>query len=48
MPRLTPKGRTIQGEGIQPDVVVENPTASATSTDVQLKKAQDIILEKLK
>ncbi len=45
---LTPKGRTIQGEGIQPDVVVENPTASATSTDVQLKKAQDIILEKLK
>ncbi len=45
---LTPKGRTIQGEGIQPDVVVENPTASATSTDVQLKKAQEIIADKLK
>jgi carboxyl-terminal processing protease len=45
---LTPKGRTIQSEGIQPDVVIENPTASATSTDVQLEKAQEVIQEKLK
>ncbi len=45
---LTPKGRTIQGEGITPDVIIERPTDSATTTDVQLEKAQAVIQEKLK
>jgi len=44
---LTPKGLTIQGEGIQPDVIIERSTDTATTTDVQLQKAQEVIENKL-
>jgi len=44
---LTPNGRSIQDQGIEPDVTVE-PSKDATSTaDLQLDKAKEIIRSKL-
>lgn len=50
----TPKGRNIQGTGIQPDVVVEMPKEYQSSLqvkpedDVQLQKAIEILKSKIK
>lgn len=47
---LTPKERSIHGEGVTPDVIVEQ-SGSATfgdlASDVQLQKAVEILREKL-
>lgn len=41
----TPDGRNIHGIGIEPDVTVE--MESGSETDIQLEKAQEILLEKI-
>ena len=40
---FTPKGRSIDGEGIVPDIVVADPTESGEAQDTQLQKALEIL-----
>jgi len=42
---LTPKGNDIDGKGIQPDIVVEQP--ENTDKDVQLEKAIEVLYERI-
>lgn len=42
---LTPRGRSIDGTGIDPDVEVDLP--EGTTSDVQLEKAKEILQEKI-
>ena len=41
----TPSGRSIDGTGIEPDVVVEIPQGA--TSDVQMEKAEEILRGKL-
>jgi carboxyl-terminal processing protease len=45
---LTPKDRSINGVGIEPDVKVEAPEAKEGGKDVQLEKATEIVKSKIK
>lgn len=40
---LTPNGRSIDGEGITPDVIVADPTEPGEDQDTQLQRALDIL-----
>ncbi|MEK7518864.1 MAG: S41 family peptidase [Patescibacteria group bacterium] len=43
---FTPLGRTIDGSGITPDVVVEDPTQAGDDNDIQLQRALKLLTEK--
>jgi carboxyl-terminal processing protease len=43
----TPKGRSIHGTGIEPDIKVEMPDFKQTGKDLQLEKALEVLKEKL-
>ncbi|MEK7640216.1 MAG: S41 family peptidase [Patescibacteria group bacterium] len=43
---FTPLGRTIDGSGITPDVVVEDPTQAGDDNDTQLQRALKLLTEK--
>lgn len=45
---LTPKDRSINGVGIEPDVKVEAPDAKEGGKDIQLEKATEIVKNKIK
>ena len=45
---LTPKDRSINGVGIEPDVKVEAPDAKESGKDIQLDKATEIVKSKIK
>lgn len=44
---LTPSGRSINGVGIEPDIVLDAPPARDAASDIQLQKAIEVVTSKL-
>lgn len=44
---LTPNGRSINGVGIEPDIVLDAPPAHDAASDIQLQKAIEVVTSKL-
>jgi carboxyl-terminal processing protease len=48
---ITPKGRSIEGKGIKPDIVIEQPRLEQSNvgnlnTDIQLQRAVELLKAK--